>query len=75
MQFLLKENKQPIQQKIQGPKRGPEEIPFYFLRKFQAIIFIIYIWKIYYNKIHESNLMQAIYDIAKQEKTRGKIGV
>ena len=73
MQFLLKENKQPIQQKIQGPKKGPEEIPFYFLRKFQAIIFIIYIWKIYYNKIHESNnLMQAIYDIAKQEKNKGK---
>jgi hypothetical protein len=36
MQFLLKENKQPIQQKIQGPKRGPEEIPFYFLRKISS---------------------------------------
>jgi hypothetical protein len=28
MQFLLKESKQPTQQKIQGPKRGPEENSF-----------------------------------------------
>jgi hypothetical protein len=43
MQFLLKENKQPIQQKIQGPKRGPEEENSFSWEKFKRKVFIIYI--------------------------------